>query len=178
MSNRLDELNEYIASLSPEERAKHEAKLKNNPQAIFELIKQGGTVAVAIAVENGYDLTIQDDQGMNPLHVAAKNGTELITEVLINQSSDAPFQRDRQGRLPLDIARENKHQALGDQLEQATYPEQFKELYPDNELINHLSKSKPAKSKNTEPAVLKDIYKRQRLMNMLRNDRTKDLPDR
>ena len=128
MSNRLNTLYEHIASLSPEERAKHEAKLKENPQAIFELIKQGDTVAVAIAVENGYDLTTQNDQGMNSLHVAAQNGTELITEVLINQSSDAPFQRDHQGRLPLDIARENKHQALGDQLEKVTYPELFSQL--------------------------------------------------
>lgn len=154
MSNRLDELNEYIASLSPEERAKHEAKLKDNPQAIFELIKQGDTVAVALAVENGYELTTQNDQGMNPLHVAAENGTELISEVLIARDTDAPFQRDHQGKLPLDIARENKHEALGDQLEQATYPEQFRELYPDNNLINRLSNNKPAKSKNTEPHFL------------------------
>ncbi len=173
MSNRLDALNEHIASLSPEERAKHEAKLKDNPQAIFELIKQGDTVAVALAVENGYDLTTQNAQGMNPLHVAAQNGTELITEVLINQSSDAPFQRDNQGRLPLDVARENKHEALGDQLEKATYPELFSQL-GDQQIKQSIAKT----DKDTSPSFFENMKKRAFLAQLKNEDRDFDLPDR
>ena len=124
MSERLDEVNQYIANLSPEEQAKHEAKLKNS--TIFDLIKQGDTVAIAIAVQSDADMTIQDQQGMTPLHVASKHGTELIADVLMQDANGAVWQRDSQDRLPLDVARENGHQEIGDKLEQVTYPELFK----------------------------------------------------
>lgn len=172
MSDRLDELNGYIASLSVDERAKHEAKL--NDKTIFDLIKQGDAVGVAIALQNGLDLSTQNDQGMNPLHVAAENGTELISEVLINEVSSAPFQRDDQGRLPLDVAREAKHEQVGDLIEKVTYAEQFKGLERDQLLDGYSRQEKT----NTEPAILQDMSQRERFMRFRESDHDIDMPDR
>lgn len=165
MSERLDELNQYIANLSPDERADHDAKLKSN--SIFDLIKQGDTVGVAIAIQNEADITQQDDQGMTPLHVSAEHGTELIADVLMIDANGAVWQRDNQDRLPLDVARENGHQELGDKLEQITYPEQFLQLdgVEEQEFTNQYStKIKASDAIDTSPPYLSQMKKRALLM--------------
>ena len=157
--SELEKLNQYIANLSPEDKAKHLAKTKDNPQAIFDLIKKGDTVAIALAVENGFDVSIQNEKKQTPLHVAAEHDTQLIADVLTQEANDAPWQRDNQGKLPLDIARENGHHELGNKLEQITYPEQFLELNPDNERIAEYVRQSSSKAKDTEPVnfiVMKD----------------------
>ena len=157
--SELEKLNQYIANLSPEDKAKHLAKTKDNPQAIFVLVKKGDTVAIALAVENGFDVSIQNEKKQTPLHVAAEHDTQLIADVLTQEANDAPWQRDNQGKLPLDIARENGHHELGNKLEQITYPEQFLELNPDNERIAEYVRQSSSKAKDTEPVnfiVMKD----------------------
>jgi len=126
MDNQLEKLDLYIASLTQEQRAIHEEKI-NNPQAIFKLIKQGDTVGVTVAIQNGIDLNVKNDQGMNPLHVASAHDTQLIADVIIREASNAPFQRDNHDRLPLDVAREICNHKIGNKLEQVTYPELFKD---------------------------------------------------
>lgn len=126
MDDQLKNLDSYITALTPEQRANYEAKTNSNPHAIFDLIKQGDTVGVTVAIQNGIDLNIKNDQGMNPLHVASAHGTQLIADLIIREDSKAQFQRDNHDRLPLDVARENGNHEIGNKLEQVTYPELFK----------------------------------------------------
>lgn len=149
--SELEKLNQYIANLSPEDKAKHLAKTKDNPQAIFDLVKKGDTVAIALAVEKGFDVSIQNEKKQTPLHVAAEHDTQLIADVLSQEANDAPWQRDNQGKLPLDIARENGHHELGNKLELLTYAEQFKELNPDNQRTAKYHIQSHSKQRNTEP---------------------------
>jgi len=156
MSIRIEELEKYVESLDQEERKKQETKTKDNPQVLFDLIKQGDTVGVAVAIENNIDLQVQDENGMTPLHFASAHGTEMISELLINETNGAVWQRDNFDRLPLDVARENGHDKIGDKLEQVTYPELFKGEKANRELIEkYLDKQKECGRPNTEPSYLK-----------------------
>jgi len=124
----LQELDAHIAGLSPEELADQQAKTKDNPQAIFDLVKAGDTVGVAVAIQNGISPEITDDKNMTPLHYAAGQDTQLIGEVLIREVSAAPWMRDKFDRLPLDITQDCGHDKLGHQIERVTYPKIYKEL--------------------------------------------------
>jgi len=156
MNKQIEELEKYVESLNQEERKKQEAKTKDNPQALFDLIKQGDTIGVAVAIENNIDLQMQDENGMTPLHLASAHGTELISELLINEADGTVWQRDNFDRLPLDVARENGHDKIGNKLEQVTYPELFKDEIANRELIEkYLDKQKELNRPNTEPNYLK-----------------------
>jgi len=156
MSERIEELEKYLESLNKEERKKQEAKTKDNPQILFDLIKQGDTVGVAVAIENNIDIQMQDENGMTPLHLASAHGTELISELLINEAEGAVWQRDNFDRLPLDVARENGHDRIGDKLEQMTYPELFIDEKDNHQLIvKYLDKQKEIGCLNTAPSYLK-----------------------
>lgn len=155
MSIRIEELEKYIESLNKEERKKQEAKTKDNPQTLFNLIKQGDTIGVAIAIENNIDLQMKDENDMTPLHLASAHGTELITELLINEANGSVWQRDNFDRLPLDVARENGHDKIGDKLEQFTYPELFIDEKENHQLISkYLDKQKECDRPNTAPSYL------------------------
>ncbi len=165
MSKRINELEKYIENLSKEELAKQKSKTKDNPQMLFDLIKQGDTVAIAVAIENNIDLQMKDKNGMTPLHLASAHGTELISDLLINQADGSVWQRDNFDRLPLDVARENGHEKIGDKLEQVTYPELFKEDKDNHKLIEkHLDIQKEVGHVNTAPSYLKvsKTYERER----------------
>ena len=175
MSERTEELERYIESLNQEERKKQEAKTKDNPQALFDLIKQGDTVGVAVAIENNIDLVLQNEQGMTPLHLASAHGTKLISELLINKVDGTVWQRDNFDRLPLDVARENGHDEIGDKLEQVTYPELFIDEQDNHELVaKYLEKQKECDRPNTAPSFAKDLDTREVMMRFRNKSHEKD----
>ncbi len=122
----IGEINAFIDTLSPKALEQQEAKTSDNPEAIFDLVKQGDTVGVAIAMRNGIEPDITDKHGMTPLHYAAANGARNITEILTQSPSAAPWAQDKHGRLPLDITREAGNHQIGDRLERITYPQLFR----------------------------------------------------
>lgn len=165
MSKRINELEKYIENLSKEEQAKQQSKTKDNPEKLFGLIKQGDTVGVAVAIKNNIDIQMKDKNGMTALHLASAHGTELISDLLINQADGSVWQRDKFDRLPLDVARENGHEKIGDKLEQVTYPELFKEDKDNHQMIaKHLEKQKEIGRQNTAPPYAKDLDTREMMM--------------
>jgi len=126
IDKRLAALDRHIDSMDAIERKKQDAKTRGKPEALLDLIEQGDAVGVAIAMRNGVSPTVQDSRGMNTLHLAAAYDTPLIGAVLMRETSEAPWQRDAYGRLPLDVARENAHPQFGNSLERVTYPGLFR----------------------------------------------------
>lgn len=115
-------LREYIAAMSDTERATIDYELRARPEGIFDDIARGDAVRVAIALENEVNPTMRDADGRTPLHSAAALDAKLCARVLLDKASPAPWERDRQDRLPLDIAHEAGNEELADILEAATYP--------------------------------------------------------
>lgn len=126
MDERLAELEDHIAAMSAEERQRQSAKSENNPQAVFDLIRRGDAVGVAVALKKKAQFDLVDKNGMTPLHVAAAHDTRTIAAVLTKEANSDIWRRDRFGRLPLDIARSAGHQQMGDRLERLTYPQLYK----------------------------------------------------
>lgn len=157
----LQELDAHIASLSPEELAAQQAKTKDNPQAVFDLVKAGDAVGVAVALQSSISPEITDDKDMTPLHYAAGHDTRLIGEVLIREVSAAPWMQDKFDRLPLDIAQECGHDALGQKIERVTYPKIYKDLDNSPEqakLIRQYDAKRLELDKpSTAPAITKQL---------------------
>lgn len=124
--DRLEALKRHIAALSMQDYADQVAKTADR-QAVFGLIRQGDTVAVACAMREGLPPDLNDAHGMTPLHHAAAHDTRLIAAVLLEAPCAAPWTRDQWDRLPLDVARESGHDALADTLERVTYPGLFRD---------------------------------------------------
>lgn len=123
---RYDRLKVHIAGMA-EANYRRELDKTENRQAMFDLIRDGDAVGVACAVREGRSMEIQDDRGMTPLHHAAAYDTRLIGQALTERPNAAPWTRDNEGRLPLDVARAAGHHELGDQLERVTYPELYRD---------------------------------------------------
>jgi hypothetical protein len=124
--DRYDRLKAHIAGMADSEYRRELDKTRN-PRAVFDLIREGDAVGVACAVRDGRSMEIQDDRGMTPLHHAAAYDTRLIGQALTERPNAAPWTRDSEGRLPLDVAREAGHHELGDRLERLTYPELYRD---------------------------------------------------
>lgn len=127
-SARLDELWAYVEGLGAADYQRHKAKTQDQPDAIFDLIKRGDAVGVAVALKEGISREITNEYDMTPLHMASACDTRLIAGLLMTEPNGAPWMRDAHGRLPLDVAREAGHDALGNQLQEVTYPELFRDL--------------------------------------------------
>ncbi len=125
MRERLEALRKHVAQLLPVERQRQLTKT-DNPQAVFELIRQGDTVGVACAIEKGLPSDLADQNGMTAMHHAAAHDTKTIAALLIESGHGGPLKRDRFGRLPLDVAREAGADEIGNRLERATYPALFR----------------------------------------------------
>ncbi len=157
----IEKINAFIDALIPKALEQQEAKTKENPEAIFDLVKQGNTVGVAVAIKNDIQPDMTDMHGMTTLHYAAANGAENVTEVLTQSPSAAPWIKDKHGRLPLDMAREAGNHQIGDRLEQLTYPQLFKEK--EGRLIQHgileafNTKRKALGNPDTKPAFDKKL---------------------
>lgn len=123
---QLENLKRYIESLSPDAYQRQIAKSKE-PEAVFRLVRLGDTTGIACALQNGLSAEIVDRNGMTLLHHAAGHDARLVCELLLEQPNATAWKRDRYGRLPLDIARECGHDAMGDQLERVTYPSLFRD---------------------------------------------------
>ena len=92
-------LKEYVASLPKAEQAK---KL-DDPYELFEMVENGDAVGVFIAVKNGANVEITDENGMTPLHHAAANDMPLIAEALNQEPNQAMWMKDKFARSFIDI---------------------------------------------------------------------------
>ena len=126
IDKKLKALRAHLDAMDATERKRLAAKSRDSAIALPDLIRQGDVLSVAVALEDGHDVTKQDAQGMTALHHSAACDTPVITQLLIESPSPAPWVRDNEGRLPLDIARECGHSHVGDQIERVTYPELFR----------------------------------------------------
>ncbi|MBM3385885.1 MAG: ankyrin repeat domain-containing protein, partial [Betaproteobacteria bacterium] len=64
----------------------------------------------------GADLKVRDLKGNTVMHAAADGGYEELVRLLLLQGVD-PKARNREGRLPLDMAREREHKTVVEMLE-------------------------------------------------------------
>ena len=119
-------LKRHLASLGTQEYAIQLAKTED-PQAVFDLIRDGDALGIACAVQEGRTAGLTDANGMTPLHYAAAHDAHLIGAILLEEPGATPWTRDQWGRLPLDVARESGHADLGDTLERVTYPGLFRD---------------------------------------------------
>lgn len=95
----LKALKEYVANLPQAEQD----KTLDDPHELFEMIERGDAVGVFIAVKNGADVEITNENGMTPLHHAAANEMPLITEALNQELNQALWMKDKFGRTPLSL---------------------------------------------------------------------------
>lgn len=64
--------------------------------------------AVRARLEQGASLTMQDEDGATPLHLAARaNATTAVVALLLDHGADATL-RDKADKLPLDYADKNE----------------------------------------------------------------------
>ncbi|MGF1500313.1 MAG: ankyrin repeat domain-containing protein [Paracoccaceae bacterium] len=135
--HRFAALQKHLANLSPQQIEEQRAKL-SSPERLFDLVRQGDAVAVAQAVKDGADLTIKDERGMTPLHHAAALDARLITQAILHEPSVSVWTRDKQGRLPGDIAVESGHREMTDTLMCATYPDLYRDDLGGKAMSNEL----------------------------------------
>jgi cytohesin len=79
---------------------------------LHEAIRQGRSAPqVAHLLARGADVNTQDDEGLTPLHWAAKEGNQDIVKLLIAWGADVRV-KSRKGLTPLDWAAEQGHQDI------------------------------------------------------------------
>jgi ankyrin repeat protein len=82
------------------------------PSHIQEAIRQGHSAPqVAHLLAQGADVNTQDDDGLTPLHWAAKEGNQDIVKLLIAWGADVRV-KSRKSLTPLDWAAEQGHQDI------------------------------------------------------------------
>lgn len=119
---RYAKLRQHLTQMSPDEIATERAKL-DKPERIFELVRDGDALAVAQAVKDGKDMTITDDQGRTPLHYAAAYDARLIARTLVETPDGASWMRDREGRMPLNLAIEAGNREVTRALRPLVFPD-------------------------------------------------------
>lgn len=124
-ASRLQALEAHLEGLSPAERQRNAAPTQD---AFIAQIKNGDLLGVACSLEAGRSASEPDKHGLTPLHHAAALGAEGTTALLTREPNPALWQRDQQGRLPLDLAAQAGSKPVFSQLERLTYPERFAEL--------------------------------------------------
>lgn len=134
---RLEALHAHISAMNADERAVIDEDIRARPEKIFDDIAQGDAMRAAIALENGVSPILRDADGKTPLHSAAALDAKLCARVLLDKASSAPWERDRQDRLPLDVAQEAGNEELANMLEAATYPSLYRDQ-PDAALPKEL----------------------------------------
>lgn len=96
----LKALKEYVTSLPQEEQD----KALGDPHELFEMIERGDAVGVFIAVKNGADVEITDENGMTPLHHAAANDMPVIAASLNQEPNQAMWMKDKFERVATDLS--------------------------------------------------------------------------
>ena len=132
-ASRLQALEAHLEGLSSRERQRNAAPTQ---EVFIAQIKNGDLLRVACSLEAGRSASQPDKHGLTPLHHAAALGAEGSTALLTREPNPALWQRDQQGRLPLDLAAQAGSKPVFKQLERLTYPECLKELdsAPDPQL--------------------------------------------
>ena len=83
---------------------------------IHDAAKLGGCAKVQKLLSGDPKLvSLQDEQGLTPLHYAAKKGWKPVTELLIKSGADVEA-KDKSGVTALDYAKAAKHTAVADLL--------------------------------------------------------------
>ena len=124
-ASRLQALEVHLEGLSSRERQRNTAPTQD---AFVAQIKNGDLLGVACSLEAGRSASEPDKHGLTPLHHAAALGAEGSTALLTREPNLALWQRDKQDRLPLDLAAQAGSKPVFKQLERLTYPERFAEL--------------------------------------------------
>ncbi len=75
----------------------------------------GNTKDVRRHLNEGADVNKKNEQGQTPLHIAARNGSKNVAEVLIERGGEVDA-KDNEGRTPLHLASENGHAPVIDLL--------------------------------------------------------------
>ena len=114
------QLLELVASLNAQNNSNQSPLMslpgvKKVPSLIYACIIEK-VFMVKDAINNGSDLNETDEDGITPLHVAAKNGNLEIAKLLINYGADKNL-RDNNGTLPIEFAKNNNHQEIIELLE-------------------------------------------------------------
>lgn len=182
LQEQLKNLNDYIDTLSPEERRQHELKTYyGSVGGVMSMINAGDTIGVAIAFRSSLSTAMTDEYDMTPLHHAVARDSRLMSAILIEKVNDAPWVRDNFGRLPVDVAQECGHDELSDQLMRITYPDLFLDEQDgpiDQALIaKYHAKYQELGKPDTSPAFAQDLKNRS-VLTQLKDESLSGIQDR
>ena len=125
----LEAIKAQAVTLSGEDRERTLAPLTDNPDQVFDLVKQGRALELHVVLQERPELlTRQDEYGMTPLHHASIDQSGTLAAVIIGHPSEAIWMRDQFGRIPLDAAEEMGDQATAKIIISMTYPRLFKQV--------------------------------------------------
>jgi hypothetical protein len=116
-------LQKQLDALSDQERQAAASRVQD--AGVGRIIATGDSLSLMAALQEGLDPSRTDDAGLCALHHAAGRDATDMTAALLSRPSAAPWQRDRHGRLPLDLAVDVGGTETCSLLERATYPEMF-----------------------------------------------------
>ncbi len=108
----------------------------------------GNTEGVQILLDNGAQIDVTDEYNKTPLFYACQFGHKSVVKKLLNRGANKTI-RDQKGRLPIDIARANKHNDVVRLFEQSTKPKSKK----NKKKKQQKKASKPRSSKEKEKEV-------------------------
>ena len=95
-NNRVDELKEVLKSdVDPDKKDGSGASL------LHCAVREKNEEIAMILLENGADVTIQDDEGKTPLHYAVENDCYDLTEAILKRNTLAVRILDNDGNEPL-----------------------------------------------------------------------------
>ncbi len=128
MNSSFERLEAHWQGLSPKAQAKEAAKGQAYEGAVFDLVRNGDALGLYASVKADPSLlNKQDARGMTPLHYAGIDRSGTLADVMLSQPSQAPWRRDKAGRLPLDMAQVTRRETIAAKIERATYPQLFKD---------------------------------------------------
>ena len=128
----IEEIEDVISNLDADVRKSIEQDVQENPNVIFDWAARGEIISLAYTIrQNGSLLERQDERGQNLLHYAANDHSGVMASILTQKPTEAIWQRDTQGDLPLDTAESCRNGAFIDALAPCTYPELYlEEVFP------------------------------------------------
>ena len=83
--------------------------IKNHNSALLKAVKMNRLNTIKLLLENGADAFVQDENGVNALHLAILNNNQSMIKLLINSSNNNVYlinESDRSNRTPLMLALE------------------------------------------------------------------------
>lgn len=126
---KLKEIDDYVDKMPPEEFARQQAKTKDNPEALFDLVRRGDVMAVAVACRNDVSLSARNNAGDSVLHVAARANASISALILAKNAPELLAKTNHKGELPSDCVGFRLNADTAAMLEAMTHQDQFRELY-------------------------------------------------